>query len=138
MRNIALRIVLAVLLSVVGLSATARRVAGEKVGAAFESTVYEFGNVFDNAEPVVHNFVITNTGTHALAILSVKPTCGCTVGDYSRKPIKPGESAPITIKFNPSGQRGEVNKDIRVQLKNGAGKSERITLRLIGTVSPAK
>jgi len=42
----------------------------------------------------------------------------------------------IKVSFNPKGQRGEVDKDVRVRFKNGAGKSEQLTLRIKGCVVP--
>ena len=37
---------------------------------------------------------------------------------------------------DPKGQKGEVEKDVRVRFKNGAGKSEQLTLRIKGVVIP--
>lgn len=131
-------ILLTIALLAVAICGEARRNPGDKVGAAVDTISYHFGTVADDAPAVTHDFVITNTGTHALAILNVKPNCGCTAGDYSRQPIRPGKSTPITIRFNPRGQRGEVNKTVKVRLKNGAGQSEDINLRISGTVIPSK
>lgn len=130
-----LRYILIALLALVSVStAYARREPGEKVGAKIDNIVYDFGTVREDGERVVHQYEITNTGESALAIVWVKPNCGCTAPEYPRKPIKPGESAKIKVTFNPLGQKGEVDKDIRVKFRNGAGKSEELSLRLVGVV----
>lgn len=131
-----LRILLIALLALVSMSAHARRAPGEKVGVKIDNIVYDFGTVRESAESVVHEYRITNAGESALAIVWVKPNCGCTAPEYPRKPLKAGESAMIKVTFNPVGQKGEVDKDIRVKLRNGSGKSEELSLRLTGVVVP--
>jgi len=131
-----LRILLIALLALVSMSAYARREPGEKVGAKIDNISYDFGTVRENGERVVHEYNITNTGETALAIIWVKPNCGCTAPEYPRKPLKPGESAKIKVTFNPIGQKGEVDKDIRVKFRNGDKKSEELSLRLTGVVIP--
>lgn len=117
-------------------TADARRIPGEKVGASVDRIIYDFGTVSETAPSVVHDFTVTNTGTSALAIIWVKPKCGCTAPEYPRKPLKPGESAKIKVTFLPAGQHGEVDKEIRVKFKNGAGTSEELSLRMTGVVLP--
>ncbi len=131
-----LRIILISLLAILSISAYARKVPGDKVGAKIDNIVYDFGTVRETEPGVTHEFGITNTGTSALAIIWVKPKCGCTAPEYPRKPIKPGENAKIKVTFKPAGQRGEVDKDIRVKLRNGNGKSEELSLRMTGVVIP--
>ena len=111
---------------------------GQKVGVSVDSLVYEFGNVMADGAPVVHEFTISNTGNSAVSILSARASCGCTEPRYTRRPIMPGQSGTVTVKFLPAGQRGEVDKSVTLRLKNADGKSERIQLRLHGTVTPAQ
>lgn len=131
-----LRIFLLAAALLLGIAAGARTPKGQKVGVAFETTVYEFGNVNEEGEPVRHTFSYTNTGNSPLAILWAKASCGCTTPEYQRKPLKPGEKAEVKVTFNPKGQAGEVNKDIRLRFRNGNGKSEEIVLHLKGVVIP--
>ena len=131
-----IRILLLALMVLVGITAEARRVPGEKVGVTGDELAYDFGTVKESAPAVVHEYGITNTGDSPLAIIWVKPKCGCTVPQYPRKPLKPGEKATIKVTFTPKGQRGEADKDIRVKFRNGKGKSEELSLRLRGAVIP--
>jgi len=50
--------------------------------------------------PAVSTFIVTNVGKTDLIIESANPTCGCTVGDYTKSPIKPGQTGTITATFN--------------------------------------
>ena len=131
-------ILILALISIAAFQSEARRVPGGKVGVRFDTLVYDFGNAAEDGDPVVHEFTYTNTGSGALTLLSARPSCGCTQPKYSRKPLRPGESAVIKITFMPKGWKGEVDKDVRLRFKNAAGKSEEITVRLTGVVIPAK
>lgn len=126
-----------ILIALIGaLCASARAKAGQKVGVEFETMTYEFGNISENDAPVTHVFSFTNTGTTPVAILWAKSSCGCTQPEYDRKPVLPGQKATVKVTFNPKGQAGEVNKDIRLRMTNGNKKSEEIVLRLKGAVVP--
>lgn len=117
-------------------AADARRKSGEKVGAEIPETAFDFGTVRQSGPKVEHDFTITVTGTSPVAILSANASCGCTVPSYDRKPVMPGKSSVIKVKFSPKGQRGEIDKAVRVRLRNGNNKSETVTLRLTGVVVP--
>ena len=47
-------------------------------------------------------------------ISSAKGSCGCTVPDWPRKPIAPGESAEIRVVFNSEGKNGKQHKKVSV------------------------
>lgn len=113
------------------------RTPGDKVGVSLSTLSYDFGNVPADGPNVVRQYELTNTGTGAVAIISARASCGCTEPSYPRQPIMPGQSATITLTFVPLGQRGEVDKVVNVKLRNAAGTTEKITLRLHGTVTPA-
>ncbi len=114
----------------------ARTNPGEKTGVTFDKMVYDFGTVKESGPNVKHEFVMTVTGDSPVAILQAHASCGCTRPSYDRKPVRPGEKSVIKVTFVPKGQKGEVNKEIRLKLKSANGKSEAVTLRLTGVVTP--
>ncbi len=131
------KIFLFLLLAVISIGAMeARRTPGEKVGVEFKELIYDFGTVKAGDPSVTHEFEFTVTGSEPVSILSANASCGCTTPDYNRKPTMPGKSNAVKVSFSPKGQRGEMDKEVRLRLKNGAGKSESITLRLVGVVVP--
>lgn len=129
---------MAVVATLATFSADARREPGKKVGVAFETLTYDFGNVAEDGTPVKYEFKYTNTGNGAVTLLWAKPSCGCTQPKYSRKPLMPGESATVEVTFQQRGWKGEVDKDVRMRFKNASGKSEDITVHLRGVVVPAE
>lgn len=72
----------------------------------FDKTEYDFGTVTDGAV-IETSFSLTNTGKSALVITDAKTTCGCTVPTWPKnKPVMPGETTEIKVKFNTSGKGG--------------------------------
>lgn len=103
----------------------------------FAEREFDFGTVPDSHAPIVHEFEFTNVSAEPVAILSVTTGCGCTRPKYPLEPVKAGKSAKIKITFLPKGQKGEINKDIRVRFRGAkARSSQRVTLRIHGHVTP--
>jgi hypothetical protein len=65
----------------------------------FEKTVHDFGTI-TQGEQAEYNFKFQNTGDQDLVIASANASCGCTVPEYSKEPIKPGATGSIKVKFN--------------------------------------
>ncbi len=79
----------------------------------FEETVHDFGDMIQG-ERVVYGFKFTNVGGSDLVITRVSTSCGCTVGQYPKEPIAPGESGVIEVTFNSANRKGFQNKSITV------------------------
>ena len=76
---------------------------------AFSETDHNFGDI-KKGEKVEHIYEVTNTGKNPLIISNVKPGCGCTVPDYTKEPILPGQKGKITLHFDSTNFDGAVNK----------------------------
>jgi hypothetical protein len=83
----------------------------------------DLGKVPQNI-PAVSTFIVTNIGKTDLIIESASPTCGCTVGDYTKTPIKPGKTGTITATYN-AATLGPINKHMIVKFA-GAEDSKNI------------
>lgn len=106
-----------------------------KKGAAsisFENKEYDFGTV-DEGEIVETTFKVTNSGKTDLVITDAKVTCGCTVPVWPKKPIKPGETENIKVRFNTRGKKNRQQKNITLITNTEKG-SEILTLK--GMVTP--
>ncbi|MDI6833596.1 MAG: DUF1573 domain-containing protein [Bacteroidales bacterium] len=79
----------------------------------FETTEHDFGDIMEG-EKVSYSFKFNNVGKNDLVITSVSTTCGCTVTDFPKDPVKPGESGTIEVTFNSSGRSGKQVKVITV------------------------
>ncbi|MBL6657018.1 MAG: DUF1573 domain-containing protein [Flavobacteriales bacterium] len=78
---------------------------------SFNKELHDFGQLIDG-EKVSYSFTFTNSGDAPLIISSAKGSCGCTVPDWPRDPIAPGESGSIDVTFNSSGRSGKQNKAV--------------------------
>lgn len=68
--------------------------------------------------------------------MSAVSGCGCTRPEFGKKPVMPGQTGTIKVTFLPEGQRGEINKVVKLRLRNSEGRSEQVSLRLQGVVVP--
>ena len=80
---------------------------------ALSEANFDFGKL-KKGDHVEHIYEVTNTGTNPLIISQVKPGCGCTVPDYTKDPILPGQKGKITLKFASTNFDGLVNKQAEV------------------------
>jgi hypothetical protein len=77
----------------------------------FVEEEHDFGLLVDG-EKVSYSFVFTNTGDAPLIISNAKGSCGCTVPNWPKNPIAPGETGNIDVSFNSSGRKGIQNKAV--------------------------
>ncbi|MBD98836.1 MAG: hypothetical protein CMO34_03250 [Verrucomicrobia bacterium] len=91
-------------------SASAIETAGAEM--TFESDVIDYGTIPQFADGV-RVFKFTNTGKAPLIISGAKGSCGCTVPTWPKKPINPGESAEIKVKYA-TDRLGPINKSVTV------------------------
>src|SRR5581483_2747660 len=79
----------------------------------FEKESHDFGKI-KQGDKITYEFKFTNTGKSPLIITDAKASCGCTIPEWPKTPIKPGESAGIKVTFNSLGKMGLQDKQIVV------------------------
>jgi hypothetical protein len=95
--------------------------------------IFKFSPVFDGEE-VRHDFVVLNKGASPLALIQVKPDCGCVAVSYPRQ-ILPGVEGKIVIKLDTSGYGGEhITKTMAVRANDN--KKPEFNLVISGDVKP--
>lgn len=95
----------------------------------FEEKEFDFGEIAQGT-PVEHVFTFTNTGKAPLVIVDAKSSCGCTVPQYPREPVAPGDTGELLVKFNGSG-KNQVSKTVTITANTEAGKE---TLKIMAFV----
>lgn len=111
--------------------------SGEKVAEIkFDTLTHDFGT-FSEADPVLTcEFGFTNVGTAPLVIHQAISSCGCTVPDYTKEPIKPGERGTIKVTYNGKGKfHGQFRKVITVR-SNSRGENKAVNLYIQGFMTP--
>ncbi len=118
-------------IAALALIGTSTAFAQKKVADVAKLSVetFDFGKIKQNV-PAVATFTITNIGNEPIIIENAQPTCGCTIGDYTKSPIAPGKSGTITATYN-AVALGAIHKTISLKL---AGIDEMKQLGLGGEV----
>lgn len=98
----------------------------------FSEVKYDFGEVFEG-DIVTHSFQFQNTGTVPLVISGARSTCGCTVPEWPKQPIQPGEGGEIKVKFNTLDKTGVQDKPVTVVANTFPNETK---VHLTGTVLP--
>lgn len=79
----------------------------------FEETEFNFGTI-NQGDTVRHTFVFKNDSNEPLLISNASASCGCTIPEWPKEAIAPGESGKIEVKFNSTGKSGVQNKTVVV------------------------
>ncbi len=80
---------------------------------SFAENSHNFGKI-NEGEIVEHTFVFKNTGTAPLIIRDAKASCGCTIPEWTKEPVQPGQEGKLEVKYNSSGKEGKINKTVTV------------------------
>lgn len=73
---------------------------------------YNFGDI-EKGKPVSHEFTFKNTTKETILVTNVKASCGCTATNYTKTPIKPGETGSVTATYN-AANPGAFTKTVTV------------------------
>lgn len=77
-----------------------------------DKDVHDYGTIKQGANGACE-FMLTNTGSEPLIISRAKGSCGCTVPDWPKEPIMPGESAAMTVRYD-TKRVGAINKSVTI------------------------
>lgn len=101
---------------------------------AFTESQFDFGTIDQNTH-VEHVFKFKNTGDAPLMIVNATSSCGCTVPQYTKEPVAPGDSGELLVKFNGAGQN-QVSKTVTITTNTKAG-TETLTIKAFVTPKTA-
>ncbi|MFO7869115.1 MAG: DUF1573 domain-containing protein [Bacteroidales bacterium] len=109
---------------------TLSMVAQEKQDSIkFDKTMHDFKTLSQGGDGTCQ-FTFVNEGDNPIILSNVRSSCGCTVPKWPRKPIQPGESGVIDVKYN-TNRIGRFNKSITV---SSNAVNSPVVLRIMGTV----
>lgn len=97
----------------------------------FDSTVHNFGDITNEDGPQTCVFKYSNQTDTTILIYDIKTTCECTKAEWSRKPIRQGESGEIKVTYANEGAPHHFDKGVEVYTSTWA---RPILLRIQGTV----
>lgn len=99
----------------------------------FKAIEIDYGVIARNSDGA-RIFEYTNTGKVPLIVSNVVASCGCTVVEWGKDPIKPGEKGSFKVKYN-TAIAGPFHKNVRV-FSNA--KTNPVVLTIKGDVKPTE
>lgn len=127
------KFLLTTIMMVIGMVAFASQESGG-ADIKFDKTSHNFGTFSEDNPKVSCTFKFTNTGDKLLVIHQAIASCGCTVPQYSKEPIKPGESGEIVVNYDGTGKfPGHFKKSITIRTN---AKKEIVRLYIEGDMTP--
>ncbi len=95
----------------------------------WNETTHDFGKIVQNA-PAEVTFTFKNTGTDPVVVTAARSSCGCTVAEYTKEPVRPGGSGMVKATYN-SARVGSFAKTVSVTLE---GNPSPVVLTIKGEV----
>lgn len=102
---------------------------------SFTETEYNFGEI-ESGEVVEHTFTFQNSGDAPLIISNAKASCGCTVPNWPKDPIQPGESGEIMVRFDSKGKSGVQNKAVTITANTQPNQTEVLIKGMVNSPKP--
>jgi hypothetical protein len=93
----------------------------------FETIEVNYGDIVKGTNGV-REFKFKNTGAAPLIIESAQGSCGCTVPDYPREPIMPGETKSVKVKYD-TQRVGPFTKYVTLKSNSTENSEVRLTIR---------
>ena len=79
----------------------------------FDADTFDFGTI-KQGDVVTHEYKFSNIGKEPLVITGAHGSCGCTVPEWPKEPIKKGTKASIKVTFNSAGKQGDQIKTVTI------------------------
>ncbi len=95
----------------------------------FDKLEHDYGTITKGGDGL-SQFTFTNRGNAPLLLSNVRASCGCTVPEWPREPVAPGQKGVIKVKYN-TNIVGSFNKTITV---NSNALNSVVQLRIKGQV----
>lgn len=99
---------------------TATMPPAKTTSMVFNKKEHNFGDI-NQGDKVSYNYTFKNTGANDLIISSAQGSCGCTVPEYPKTPIKPGKSATMKVSFDSTGKTGQQSKTVTIRANTATG-----------------
>lgn len=101
-------------LGVNGMTLSSDSLESEVPGMTFAIERMDLGDM-RQGEKAEYIFEFTNSGSKPLIIHNVISTCGCTIPQWTKKPVMPGKKGSIKVLFDSTGKIGRQNKLISIR-----------------------
>jgi hypothetical protein len=99
----------------------------------FEKTTIDYGTIAEKSDGT-RMFIFKNTGNEPLIIERAQGSCGCTVPEWPREPIMPGQESKIKVTYD-TKRIGRISKSVKIYSNATNTDAQGVTtLRITGEV----
>ncbi|WP_256006958.1 DUF1573 domain-containing protein [Pedobacter deserti] len=98
----------------------------------FTTETYNFGKI-KKGESVSYSFTFKNMGQVPLIITDAVTTCGCTVPEVPKEPVKPGDEGKLNVVFNSAGKPVGMTDRVVTVMSNALNSS--VQLHIVGEIT---
>lgn len=113
-------------------AATPAAQSGKTTTIKFDEMSYDWGKIKEG-EKMTHIFKFKNTGNNDLIISDARGSCGCTVPEWPKEPIKAGKSGEIKVVFDSDHKSGTQSKTVTITANT---EPSNVVLMIKGNVEP--
>lgn len=89
---------------------------------------HDFGAFSEDLGSVDAVFHVINEGSKPIRIIEARATCGCTVPEYSKQDIAPGDTAALTVSYAATGRPGRFDKNVYVKTSDAPTVQQTLTV----------
>jgi hypothetical protein len=111
MRTLALALLLVVAGVFPAAGQSAKRTAGPVI--EIDPDEHDFGSARQDQE-LVHDFIVTNTGTEDLVLSKIVTACGCTAAVAAETIVPPGGSTTLRVTLETRKYKGRIERSISI------------------------
>ena len=91
-----------------------KELAGGDSILSFSSKVIDFGTIYESDSALTISFPFRNSSKVRQVLQSISANCGCIYSHCKKYEYDPGEEGVLSVRFNPKGYSGTVDKNIFV------------------------
>ncbi|MBQ0006717.1 MAG: DUF1573 domain-containing protein, partial [Alistipes sp.] len=102
---------------------------------SIDRTIHNFGDILETDGPQKCSFTVKNISREPIVIHRVITSCGCTEPQWSKEPIRPGESSTINITYKNDSGPYPFDKSVTAYI---TGIQKPVILRIKGIVHEKK
>ena len=98
-------------------------------------TEHNFGAFHESDGKASCTFRFVNHGSEAVAVTGARANCGCTSPVYPLESVAPGDTAAISVAYDPAGRPGRFTKYVQVDISGQPRQKLEISGVVIGEAS---
>ena len=89
---------------------------------------HNFGAFSEDLATVDAVFLLVNDCDKPIRIIDARATCGCTIPEYSKSDIAPGDTASLKVTYAATGRPGKFEKNVYVKTSDAPSVQQTLTI----------